>query len=339
MGQFYRHAHFSVGEQVTLPLYLHRCGSAHPYISSRQYLSMSTNTIEEDQSTIRQVSSSLLDLRRARTLKIKKLCVSLRVFYPSRTDCLQPGRSFCINNCCAIHLKVSVGTDNPNVITSERDKAATYPLPYFQALEELLADDSIQLRDLELDIVPFSRRPTGGSGLGFARHLWLKSTELEAEMHYDWSFLDKLPRNLRRVNIGIIEDTFTTRGSPNIFLLALQQVREKCQNVVAGLVELRDTDHVQEIHIARWSYVRCGKPPWYYSRPEHERKPLETGSDNFLCSRWETLSSLRGPRNSRADDIDSIVERSGVGDSIISQRTTSRGTVLRHVQMVERHEV
>jgi hypothetical protein len=328
MDQFYRRARFNLGEHATLPLHLHRCDPARPYTSSRHHRSMSTDDSEEGQSAILQVSSDLLDLRRARTLKIEKLSVRLSTSFASRADCIQRSKAFCNSNCCVVQLKVSIGTEDPHAITLDGYGAATRPPSYFRALQSLLADDRIQLRDLELDIIPRSQKRRGGSAHGYARYLWMKGNQQQAEMHYDWSFFDKLPRNLRRINIGIIEDSISTMGWPNFYVLALQQIRRKCEEVVADLVDLRETNQAQAINVAHWSYVRNGKPTWYYSRPEHERTPTGTDSEYF-CSRSEAVSPLSGPQNSHIDDIDSIVERSGVGDSMISQRTTSRSTVLR----------
>jgi hypothetical protein len=323
MQQFYYHAHFSVGEYSTLPLYLYRTAEYSPYIAP--YASRPHASVKHTAAPIKDVSSDLLCLDKARKLKVQKLCIKFEVSYGSRRQCLDRLDAFCSSFCCELSLDVSIAPiDHPG---------EPYPFQNFEALENLLQNKNTALRELELEVVPASPRLKFNHHQRFDKFLWRRGKDLRADTTYDWTFFTKLPKNLRRVNIAIIEDTITPRVWPRCCVLALQEARKKFEEVAPTLVALQETSEKQEIDLKCWSYMRFGLPiDWKpEGEPDHEEF-FELSRRDHWCVRWEAISPLHRRQFLYMEDIASIVERADISPSIISQPQAVRKTVSIHRQ-------
>jgi hypothetical protein len=326
MHQFYRHAYFTVGEYHTLPLYLYRDLANGLTISTQpdQTRASRENAQTYTTSIIKNVRSYLLSLKRAQTLIIQDLCVKLEAYYRSRENCGDAARLYCACRCCDLQMDVSIG---PNDGYTESHTV----FEKFHVIAQLLHDNDIALEELQIDIVSSQPRLKGvRPNSGFSKFIRTEGRDVNVDIQYDWSFFDTLPTSLKRINIGVLEDTMTPRAlySPSFGIIALEVAREKCRDVVPGLVELEDKDGEQTVHVKSCSYIRKGKPLWVYK--------LRSGrmEDTRTCSRKEYLCSRHDARSPKVhqveiEDTDSIIERPNVGHFVMLEHQTSRTMVLR----------
>lgn len=217
-------------------------------------------------------------------------------------------------------MKVSL---EPNS-RAERD-----PFQHSEALYTYFQDDDLSLQVLELDIKPSTPGLENSTMRGITKLLMTVPEDVTPDIRYDWTLFDKLPKTLRRINIGLIDDIYTPRGIPAWCVVALESVRNKCEEVISNMVDLRGGEREQEVVVKTWSFIRKGCAAWWYARPSLGQEDWFFTSNSYLCLRWEADSPLYRMRSEYNDDIDSIVARSGVGSCIISQKMSRRKLVSR----------
>jgi hypothetical protein len=121
--------------------------------------------------------------------------------------------------------------------------------------------------------------------------------------------------------------TYTSREIPAWCVVALEAVRNKCEEVISNMADLLGGEGEQEVVVKIWSFICKGGAAWWYARPSLGQENWFFRSNTYLCLWWEANSPLYRMRSVYKDDIDSIVARSGVGSSIISQKMSRRKLV------------
>jgi hypothetical protein len=328
MQQLYRHAHFTVGEHYSLPLYLYRDSLHGPVIASPRSTRPDDHH-DYETLTIEEIASDLLSLKYAHKLVVKDLCSKFEAYYLSRDGCLSSStratRNYCSTGCCTLHVDVSIAPGD--------GEASPAFFSNFHIIQHLLENESIALQELQLEISSGGLRLRNNRPPGdFSRYIRQEGRNVKASIHYNWSLLERLPKTLRKVNLGLIDDWNTPRKEPEICILPLQIIRKKCEDVVAGMVELQNENQDQKVNVKSWSYLRKGLNSWCYRQPTSRKELPASTVNDYLCSHWEATSP-KVERIVETEGLSSLIETYNVGDSVICEVQESRNVVWRRTSM------
>ncbi|KAH7094293.1 hypothetical protein FB567DRAFT_509926 [Paraphoma chrysanthemicola] len=300
MQQFHYNAQFTVGEHNKLPLYEHR----HPHkpfcIATRKTPRPGGVALK-----IKDSSCPLLDLTRARRLKVDYLCVAVEVAYDSRQKCVAVGQQCCnyeVSGCCIPHVVVAIiPKDRRAVATEPNNRPRQEAFENFEVLAALFRDDGSKVQDLDL-IIRAGHPRLKDSAYRVAGALFRAvPKDVIPEIRCDWRFFDKIPRTLHRLRVGIIGDSFTTVGSISWYVAAMNELRKQFDAILPTLIQTGGKE--QAVWMRSCSYVTPGQSIEImsddeavidYSLPLAYRPPRSTMSTlyaaGYKCSLWEVTS-------------------------------------------------
>ncbi|KAH7084649.1 hypothetical protein BKA63DRAFT_497962 [Paraphoma chrysanthemicola] len=302
MQQFHYNAQFTVGEHNNLPLHEHR----HPHklfcIATRKTPRPGGVALK-----IKDSSCPLLDLRRARRLKVDYLCVAVEVAYDSRQNCAAVGQQGCnykVSGCCIPHVVVAIiPKDRRAVATEPNNRPRQEAFENFEVLAALFRDDRCKLQDLDLIIRPGNPILKDSAYRVIGALFRAIPKDVVPEIRCDWQFFDKIPKTLRRLRVGVIGDSFTTVGSISWYVAAMNKLRKGLDKVLPTLVQSVGSGKEQAVWMRSCSYVTPGQSVEImsddeavidYSLPLAYRPPRSAMSTlhatGYKCSLWEVTS-------------------------------------------------
>ncbi|KAL5115020.1 hypothetical protein ACEQ8H_007061 [Pleosporales sp. CAS-2024a] len=319
MQQFYCDAHFTVGEHYTLPLFLYR-ECIYGSVIAPPKATQPGECHDFKESIIKEITSDLLTLERARRLAVKDLCIQFEAYFPFRRDCQTSlSKSFCTTNCCPLHANVSICPGD--------GKSVAALFEHFDAIESLFRNGNIALRHLRLEITPgFPILRDSRNPLGFSAFISRQGRDVQPEAHYDWRILDMLPNNLRSIQIAIIDDIHTPRGGPAMCTIPLGVAREVCEHATARCVGNPAGGKEQGIDVRCWTYRSFGKSRWLYKRPRSKEHQWQPSAHQYLYTHWEAISPTA--KSTAFDETDAVAAKYTARDSVISAKKRSHKVIV-----------